>query len=401
VGLYLIAAALFGLTVWQGIYWVLLNLYLLRLGYGPEFIGLVNAVGLLTCAVISLPAGALGGRWGTRRVMVAGLSLAAVGHALLPLAGRIPPVHQAGWLLASYCLGWLGMSAYLVNANPFLAGATSAEERAYAFAVRMAIMPLAGFVGSAVGGQLPGASAKVLRVAMDSPAAYGWPLLIAALLLIPAVMALLATRGGSSALSTRQTEPEAGPAPYRLIALMALVILLQLASEGTARTFSNVYLNTALQVPTAQIGWLSAAGQLLSVPAALATPPLMARWGKGRTYALASLGVALCLLPVALIPHWAAAGLGFMGMVALAAIARPASMVYHQEIVTPGWRAAMSGSTTMASALSWAAMAFGGGYLITALGYRRLFLTGAGITTAGVLLFWATFGVPRGETRHG
>jgi predicted MFS family arabinose efflux permease len=210
------------------------------------------------------------------------------------------------------------------------------------------------------------------------------------------VVAILATRRASARL-TQQTVAEAGPAPYGLIVLMALVVLLQLAGEGAARTFFNVYLNTALHVSTAQIGWLSAAGQLLSVPAALAAPPLMARWGKGRTYALASLGTAVCLLPVALGSHWGAAGLGFMGMVALASIARPANMVYHQEIVAPGWRATMSGATTMASALSWAAMAFGGGYLITALGYRRLFLTGAVITAAGVLLFWATFRVPRGE----
>ena len=59
VRLYLITAALVGFC-WQGIYVVLFNLYLLRLGYGPEFVGLVGAVGLLAYAVLSLPAGALG-----------------------------------------------------------------------------------------------------------------------------------------------------------------------------------------------------------------------------------------------------------------------------------------------------------------------------------------------------
>ena len=38
--LYLLASALLGLTYWGGIASVLANLYLLRLGYGPEFIGL-------------------------------------------------------------------------------------------------------------------------------------------------------------------------------------------------------------------------------------------------------------------------------------------------------------------------------------------------------------------------
>ena len=76
VRLYLIVSFVLGLTVWGGIYSVLLNLYLLRLGYDPEFVGLISASGYLGFAVFCLPAGALGGRWGNRRTMIAGLSLA-------------------------------------------------------------------------------------------------------------------------------------------------------------------------------------------------------------------------------------------------------------------------------------------------------------------------------------
>ena len=48
---------------------MLLNLYLLRLDYGTEFIGLVNAVGLLTFGLASLPAGILGSRMSTTALM--------------------------------------------------------------------------------------------------------------------------------------------------------------------------------------------------------------------------------------------------------------------------------------------------------------------------------------------
>lgn len=68
--LYLVTAGLIGFTIFGGIYTTLLNLYLLRLGYGPEFIGLVNAVGLFGLAIFSLPAGMLGDRWGVRRMMI-------------------------------------------------------------------------------------------------------------------------------------------------------------------------------------------------------------------------------------------------------------------------------------------------------------------------------------------
>ena len=396
VRLYLITAALLGFTVIGGIYPVLLNLYLLRLGYGPEFIGLVNAAFMLAFGGFCLPAGALGGRWGIRRMMTAGLCLTVAGCGLLPLAEFTPTALQAGWILGSYLLVGLGGALYVVNSNPFLMGTTRSEERNHAFSVQTALWPLAGFAGSLVGGLLPGLLATVLALSLDNPAPYRYPLLIAAMALIPAVVVMSATRGIDSA-HTEETVTEAGPAPYGLIALMALVVLLQVAGEGAARTFFNVYLDAGLHVPTAQIGVLSAAGQLLAVPAALAAPLLMARWGKERTFVLGSLGIALSLLPLALISHWGAAGLGFMGMMALVSIARPANTIYHQEIVSPGWRSAMSGATTMAAGLSWSAMAFGGGYLITALGYRSLFLTGAGLTVAGALLFWGYFRVPRGE----
>ena len=60
VYLYLLAAFLVGLTVYGGIFTVLLNLYLLRLGYGTEFVGLLNATGRFAFAAFCLPAGALG-----------------------------------------------------------------------------------------------------------------------------------------------------------------------------------------------------------------------------------------------------------------------------------------------------------------------------------------------------
>jgi predicted MFS family arabinose efflux permease len=185
------------------------------------------------------------------------------------------------------------------------------------------------------------------------------------------------------------------------MALLALIVLLQVGGEGVARIFFNVYLDAGLRVPTAQIGVLLAAGQLLAVPAALVTPLLVARWGLGRIFVASSLGMALSLLPLALVPHLLAAGFGLMGVLALAAIARPVITVFQMEIVSPAWRAAMSGAGLMAVGLGQAVVAISGGYIIVALGYRSLFLTGAGLTAAGALLFWACFRVPRGEfARH-
>lgn len=393
--LYLITAALSGFT-WDGIHAVLFNLYLLRLGYGPEFIGLVNAASALAFSAFCLPAGALGTRWGSRRMLITSVGLMVAGLGLLPLAESIPTTWQTGWLLATSVLAWVGLALYYVNGMPFLMSATGPGERNHAFSVQIALAPLAGFAGSLIGGALPRVFATVLGVSLEDPASYRYPLLLAALLLIPGVLALLPTRE-VRARQAQEHVVEAGRAPYGLIVLIALIVVLRLAGRGAATTFSNVYLDAGLHASTALIGALSAAGQLLSVPAALVAPLLVARWGNGRIIVLGSLGIALSMLPLALIPHWGAAGLGFMGVAALFSMTTAPIRVYSQEIVSPGWRPAMSGALVMGAGLSTSAMALGGGYAIASLGYRSLFLASAGLTAAGALLFWAYFRVPRGE----
>ena len=103
----------------DGIYAVLLNLYLLRLGYGTEFIGLVNAAGLLTFAAASLPAGILGGRYSNSTMMKLGASLSALGAICLPMAETLPPALREAGLVLSYALMLVGFSFSSSMARPF------------------------------------------------------------------------------------------------------------------------------------------------------------------------------------------------------------------------------------------------------------------------------------------
>lgn len=385
VRLYLVTAALIGFTVFGGIYAVLLNLYLLRLGYGPEFVGLLNAAGMFALAILSMPAGAIGERLGCRRAMIVGMGVAMVGYGLLPLSEMGPHSFQSAWLLSTFVLAMTGLTLYIVNSNPFLMNATTTRERSHVFSVQVALWPLAGFAGSLVGGLLPVLLASHLGLPLDSPIPYRYPLLIAAALLLPARSALLATHDVDPVLPTRQARTNGFP--FAIIALMGLVGFLRLTGEGIGRTFFNVYLDAGLHISTLQIGGMLAVAQLLAVPAALYTPVLVARWGNARVILWATLGSALSLLPIALIPHWIAVAVGFFALLALVSITRPAWIVYTQEAVVRPWWSAMSGATTMAVGLSWSAVAFAGGYVISTSGYTTLFVMGALLTAAGGLLF--------------
>ena len=397
VARYFATIAVVGFAVDGGVYAVLLNLYLLRLGYGTEQIGLINAAGTLTFALSSLPAGALGARWGSRRMLLIGLVMLLVGCVLIPFADMLTPAWRLPWLLVNEIVLYMGLALYFVNTAPYVLEVVSPTQRNQIFSFQTALLSLASFAGSLVGGFLPPTLAALLGASTNQPAPFRYALLVAGLALLPAILALRGARPGAVSQPAEPAAdaaaiPPAAAAILGLLALIALVRLLQVAGLAALTTFFNVYLDTELLLPTAQIGAIIACGRLLGVPAALATTALTARFGNRAVVIGASLGTAFSILPIALVPHGGAAGLSFIGVIALSWIRYAASTVYFLELVPPSRRATVSGVTEMAAGITFTVLTFGGGYAIALLGYRSLFLAGAVLTGLSALVFWRAFG---------
>ena len=396
VRLCLVSTSLVGVTRF-GFHTVLLNLYLLRLGFGPEFVGLYIGLGILTCAVFCLPAGALGMRWGSRRILIIGVIAMAIGYVLIPVTEVVPMSWRGGWLLVTAIPANFGVALYHVGSIPFLMSATGPAERNHAFSAQQGLTAFAGFAGSMVAGALPGVFASLLGLPVSDPAPYRYPLLIAVLLLIPSGLAILSTRGGRVERTPEQVATS-GPVPLGLMSVMAGFVILRYAGEAPVSSFFNIYFEDALGTPTTLIGGLAGVCQLVAVPTALAAPLAVARWGKLRTIVAGSMVAVLCIVPLALVPNWIVAGLSIMGIGMAFWMTSVPIRIHCQEIVSPGWRAAMSGVLMMGSGLGGSVMSLGGGYIITSLGYRTMYSIGAGLVASSALLFWAYFRVPRGQT---
>jgi Na+/melibiose symporter-like transporter len=279
--------------------------------------------------------------------------------------------------------------------------ATGVEERDHAFSFQTAAMPLGAVVGSLLGGFLPGLVSRALAIPLDRPAPYRYPLVLVGVVYVIGLFATIATREVSTEqgqqATSRSGASRAGYLPLALIGLMGLVMALRVTGERAANTFFNVYMDAGLGVSTSLIGTLAAGTQLVAGAAVLAMPLLAERWGKERVIGIGSVAVAFALLPLALIPHWAAAGAGYLGASVLAGIVTAAIFVYGQGLVPPSWHAVMSGAIWMGVGIGGAAIVIGGGRIIATSGYAALFLIAAGITAVGGLLFWSYFRVPRGE----
>jgi len=396
VRLYFGVAALLGASVFGGITVVLQNLYLLRIGYGPEAVGAVNAASQIALAAFSLPAAILGRRFGSRNMLLLAIALLALGNACLPLAEAFAEPSRLVWLLAAAAIANVGIALLLVNDKAFVMGVTTAEQRNHVYSMLGAAWPLAAFVGGLIAGILPFVFAKSLGVGPGEPAPYRYALLVSAGLAAAGFVVMTRTRGPSAEVGGARATAS-GRAPIGLILAMSLVVFAQAAGESSVRTFFNVYLDQGLGVATPTIGALAALAALVGAFAALSMPFFARRLGRPRTYVLGSVAVVASMLPLALVADLRAAGLGYVGVVAFTSLARPCNIVFQLELVRQEWRGLMAGATTLAFGVSAALVSLLGGYLIAGTGYSALFLACGLVTLVGVAWFWAYFRTPRGE----
>jgi len=387
IWLFLLAWALMAFSYF-GIQGVLLNLYLLRLGFGPEFIGLLIASGQIIWAVMALPAGAIGARMGLRAALITGSVLLTLGMGMLLMVEAFPRSVWAIWLFGCWMLLWVGAALNTVNSIPYLMNVSAAAERNHAFSAQGAVIGLMAFVGSLVAGLLPGLVIAWRGGSLDEPAPYRYALWLAPLVYALGVLVWAGAPHVKLAGEAETLSPSTKP--LRLFVFFGLVVFLLTASEGAVRAFFNVYLDQALHVPTAQIGTILGVGQLLPVFIVLITPQLLGRWGTSLTLFVTTAGAGLAMLPLATLAHWVPASLGFLGVMSMLAVNGPARNIFSQEIVLPRWRTTTSAIGTIGLALGWASMAAVGGYLIVHVGFGGLFFVGAVLAFASAIL-WATF----------
>ena len=392
IRLFLLANILLGLSV-DGVYAVLFNLYLLRLGYTSEFIGLANAAGLFSFALAGFLAGLSGSRWGSRRVMLLGASLLLTAGVLLPLAESAPTGWQDSWIVVTYVLLLGGFAFFFVGGSPFMMGSAQVQQRNALFAIHSAVSSMAAFGGSLLGGALPGLINRLSSASLTEPAPYRYPMQLLVVFMLPALFLTYATIDPRPEFTTRSAQQGKQSRNWRrlpllLVSMIALIRLLQVAGLGATSTFINVYLDTDLLVPTARIGLITSLSRLLGVPAALLVPRLTERFGNVRVALVGSLGAALFIVPIAFVPLWTVAGAAFIGTRIMTNIRFPAFQVYIMEMFEPDLQSMLSGVMALAAGLSFALMALGGGYVIAHFNFQSLFLAGASITFLGTVILY-------------
>lgn len=362
-------------TVAFGLWAVLQNLFLLRLGYDARFIGLVLGFGQLAWAVAALPAGMVSSRIGLRNGYMLGPGLFAAGIALTLLVEGLPPALWPAWIIGSQVVVTTGIAFMTVNIAPYLMAVTGEAERRHAFAIFQAAIPATAFLGSVIAGLLPGFFAAQMGLSLEMAGPYRLALWLGPILCVLSIVPLFGADPAKIVI-VAETAASREPAPLYLLLFYGAVIFFQAVGEGAARSFFNVYLDAGLGVPPAQIGAVMGAAQLLPIAVALTLPLILKKLGTGYTLVSAILGVSVCLLPLAAgTALWFAAA-SYMGIIAMTTLTGASRDLLGQELVTPRWRTTIQSVVIIGLALGWAAIGFVGGWLIDAVGFGAMWLAG-------------------------
>jgi MFS family permease len=389
-----------------GIQMLLKVLYLLRLDYSVAYVGVFGAVGALAYMTMSLPSGALGGRFGTRKTMIFGAATVVVGMTMLPLVEFLPSWSRYGWPVLSQIVVIGGWALFGVNLVPALMATTSAQNRNAAFAFSSMVRGSGTLVGTLIGGMLPLFFVAVRGGSLDSAAPYRYSLWASACLALLGLIPLSLIRRVDP-VSTESQENSSAPLPVLPIFFIALYTFLTQGGSATCGAFCNAYLDTEFHLSAAAIGLISSAGQLFAIVAPLFVPRMTALHSSAWALSVTSVGVAVSLLPLALIPNWFAAGLGRVGMLGLGAVWLPVLQVYQMELVAEQRRSLAYGILSTMMGFGFASVSLAGGYVVAERGYQPLFLLGAGMcllgaTTMAVMRRRPRFsGLPQTETKPG
>lgn len=375
-----------GLGVFQLIY----NLYLVRIGFREDFIGTFSAVNTIAMAATALLIGPLIARLGAWRCLLAGTALlvvAALGQALIAAEPA---------LLACAALGGVAQAGMAVPVMPFIIEHADDDGRADTAAVTFSLISLSMTAGALVGGRLPGALARLgAAFAPETVVSYRATLVAGVALAAVGLVPLLLIGRGRPA-GQAQTGPLIGNAhrPRRvrrdMTAFIAVGALFSVSAAAIV-PFYNVYLQD-LGAGPGVIGNVFTIAGVCGAALGLVSPALARRYGVLRVAA----GMRVAGVPlIALLLVAPSLPLAFAAQIVRSAtlsMAWPVDSNFIAEILPNRQRATVFSLRSAAWNITWAGASFVVGRLIVATGgYGVAFATSCAFAALSVAVFSLSF----------
>jgi MFS family permease len=336
-----------------GLYQAIFNLYLLSLGYSTAFIAGLLSIGLYTLGIGALVAGPYTSRISEKYAMILSGIICAIAAGML-IAFPVPII-----LLMMIVLFYFGNSLQITSYSPLMARSSTSYERTHLFGTSQASRISMSFLGSLLGGFLPGLFAIWLVVPIDSPITFELTLLVWVLSSIIGIFPLLWLRepkaddSGLEVKSDRSIQNPSEPKGQMSIILRFMIIgVLVGLGAGLIVPLINVFFWEFYNLPTYIIGIIIGLGQMTMATGVLLAPILSTRIGKVRSVVLTQALSLPFIILLASVINPIIAIISYLLRGALMNATMPVNQTLRMELVPSSWRSNIQ-------ALNSSAMSFG------------------------------------------
>ncbi len=374
-------------------------LFVLRLGLGTEFFGSFNAFGALGYMGLAIPAGMLSSRIGLKNSMLLGGTVFLVGFVGGTLVESLPRTFWAPYALGLQLVMSGGFSMFSVNASPAIMSTTRPDNRTKIYGAVSAARNFGTLFGMLVGGYLPTLLARIMDLSLESTDPYRLALLGCALIAVPGIFVVTRFREDPKQQKQHKFDNR-DMFPIIPVGLILVYVIFSQGAVAVCHSFCNAYMDESLNLSPNAIGVLGALGQLCAVIVPFTVPRLTRYMKNGNLLAVASMGTAFMLLPLAFIENWAGAGLGRLGIMSLSAIWMPVVQIYQMEMVQREWRPLAFALLSVALGINFGTLSYFGGIVISQWGYSTLFLICAILTVMGSIVLLIVQKLPFMQPRY-
>ncbi|MFX1318392.1 MAG: MFS transporter [Promethearchaeota archaeon] len=337
-----------------GMYQAIFNLYLLSIGFSTSFVAGLLSLGLFTMAIGALIAGPYTTRVGEKTTMIlSGVIMTVAASALITLP--IPEI-----LIMMMILFYFGNSLSITSYSPLMARSSSPYERTHLFGTSQASRIGSSFIGSLLGGFLPGLFALWFVVPIDSPLTFQLTLIIWVIASVLGITPLLGMKESrppakASEESDLILDSITSPEPRGRISIVLRFIICNILiglGAGLIVPLINVFFWEFYNLPTYMVGLIIGLGQATMATGVLLSPILSTHIGKVPSVVLTQALSLPFIIILASVVNPLVAIICYLLRNALMNATMPIGQTLRMELVPSSWRPNLQ-------ALNTSAMSFG------------------------------------------
>jgi MFS family permease len=359
------------------VFFLLFNLYLLKLGYDERFLGLVSGCMMAGGVLGSVPAGIAIQRLGLRASMIACFTIIPCLAAILAAGLPAPLLLGCAFLYGVVSVMWAVVQA------PSVAELTNARNRSAGFGIICSSGIGIGILGGAVGGRLPGWMAR-LAPGTSVIAQYRASLWIGCAIVLLGLMSAFKLRSPAPLSHVRENRRLHRPPP-EVIYFLAAAAVWSLGT-GVFNPFFSAFFER-LHMPVERIGLVFSLSQLGQALAILAAPLVFRVTGLIRGISRMQLLSALALACLAASGGQGTAAVAYGAYMVVQNMSEPGMFTYLMDCVPESERSGVSALYFLVASSAQAIAAGVSGLLLRRFGYPPVLMLAAVLCAiAGVLV---------------